>query len=203
MFSCGRRHTENKGTVMRVIQERCGHAGTSAAKGHREEGLEDTCYVRKAGTLQPEEEKAQEDLLNVCIYLVGMSEEDRAKLFSVVHSDRTSGNGHKIKYREFHLNKRKKEIYSNGQHILEHVAQRGSGVSILAGIQNIPRDSPEQPTLVALALQGMIGLGGPQRSCSISDICGSWFGKVRDLLLCLFKVMPKYVSILKAPSPLN
>lgn len=110
MFSCGRRHTENKGTVTRVIQERCGHAGTSAAKGHREEGLEDTCYVRKAGTLQPEEEKAQEDLLDVCIYLVGMSEEDRAKLFSVVHSDRTSGNGHKMKYREFHLNRRKKKF---------------------------------------------------------------------------------------------
>lgn len=62
---------------MRVIQERCGHAGTSAAKGHREEELEDTCHVRRAGTLQPKEEEAQGGLLNVCIYLVGMSEEDR------------------------------------------------------------------------------------------------------------------------------
>lgn len=47
------------------MQERHGQDGTSAAKGHREEGLVDTCHVRRAGTLQPEEEKAQGDLLNV------------------------------------------------------------------------------------------------------------------------------------------
>lgn len=95
---------------MRVIQERRGHAGTSAAKGHREEGLEDTWRLRRAGTLQPEEQKALGDLLNVCAYLVGVSEEDRARLFSGVCSDRTKGNGHKMRYRKFHLNRIKRKF---------------------------------------------------------------------------------------------
>lgn len=86
---------------MRVIQERHGHVGTSRAKGHREEELEDTCSVRRAGTLQPEEEKAQGDLLNVFIYLMGKSEEDRARLFSVVSSDRTRGNEHEMREGNF------------------------------------------------------------------------------------------------------
>lgn len=95
---------------MRVIQGRRGHAGTSAAKGHREEGLKDTWHMRRAGTLQPEEQKAPGDLLNVCAYLVGVSEEDRARLFSGVCSDRTKGNGHKMRYRKFHLNRIKRKF---------------------------------------------------------------------------------------------
>jgi len=47
------------------------------------------------------------DLINAYKYLKGRCQEDGAKLFSGVPSDRTRDNGHKLKQRKIHLNMRK------------------------------------------------------------------------------------------------
>jgi len=73
-------------------------------------GLEHLSYeerLRELGLFSLKKRRRRGDLLNAYKYLQGVCQEDGAKPFSVVPSDRTRGNRHKLKLWKFHLSMRR------------------------------------------------------------------------------------------------
>lgn len=90
--------------------------------------------AERPGAAQPAEEEAQGKLIHVYKYLMEfVCREEGTRLFSVVSSERTRNNVHKLK--EISFQSKNKPFYCTGDQTLDQIDERCCRVSIPGYVQ--------------------------------------------------------------------
>lgn len=85
--------------------------------------------LTELGLFSLKEERLRVNLINVYKYLMGVCKEDKIRLSSVVFSDRTRGNEHKLKHWGFHLDIKKCFLTADTTLLLQTAARKKRKVS--------------------------------------------------------------------------